>query len=98
LSLERRSLAGRDSLPGILPWGSGLYGPLASKPQDSLSPLTLPDPSPHRDRFNATTEDILWYYHELVKALRAMGSTPLVEELERVVSEIERLASQHNRS
>ncbi len=34
----------------------------------------------------------LGYYRRMAQALRAAGSSPLVEELDRVVSEIERAA------
>ena len=44
-------------------------------------------------RFNGGREGTLWFYRAMVEALRAGGSSPLVEELDRVVSEIERLAS-----
>jgi (p)ppGpp synthase/HD superfamily hydrolase len=47
-------------------------------------------------RFNATKADQLWYYRELVRAFRARGSNALVEEFDRVVSEIERLAGKKN--
>ena len=40
-------------------------------------------------RFSGRKEGTLWYYRALVEALRAHGETPLLEELERVVSEIE---------
>jgi (p)ppGpp synthase/HD superfamily hydrolase len=43
-------------------------------------------------RFNGGKEGTLWYYRALVETLRATDSTPLVEELDRTVSEIERLA------
>lgn len=43
-------------------------------------------------RFKGGREGTLWYYRALVEAFRAAGTNPLVEELERVVSEIERLA------
>jgi (p)ppGpp synthase/HD superfamily hydrolase len=43
------------------------------------------------NRFNGGRET-LWYYRGLVKAFRAAGSTPLIDELDRVVSELERLA------
>ena len=33
----------------------------------------------------------LWYYREVVDALKLSGLTPLVEELERTVAELERL-------
>ncbi len=44
-------------------------------------------------RFNRGKEGTLWYYRSIVNAFRAAGTTPLVEELDRVVSEIERLAA-----
>jgi (p)ppGpp synthase/HD superfamily hydrolase len=43
-------------------------------------------------RFNGGKEGTLWYYRALVETLQAADPTPLVEELDRVVSEIERLA------
>jgi GTP pyrophosphokinase len=46
------------------------------------------------DRFNGGKDGTLWYYRSLVGTFREVsGSTPLVEELDRVVSELERLAS-----
>lgn len=45
------------------------------------------------DRFSGRKKGSLWYYRALVEAFRSHGVTPLVEELERVVSEIERLAA-----
>jgi (p)ppGpp synthase/HD superfamily hydrolase len=44
-------------------------------------------------RFNGGRDGTLWYNRALVEALRAAGPSPLVEELERVVAELERLAS-----
>lgn len=44
-------------------------------------------------RFNGGKEGTLWYYRALVEAFRAAGSNPIVEELDRVVGELERLAS-----
>ena len=44
-------------------------------------------------RFNGGRQGTLWYYRALVEALQAHGPRLLVEELDRVVSEIERLAS-----
>ena len=44
-------------------------------------------------RFNGGREGTLWFYRAMVEALQAGGSFPLVEELDRVVSELERLAS-----
>ncbi|MGE5361271.1 MAG: HD domain-containing protein [Bacteroidales bacterium] len=42
-------------------------------------------------RFNANRDQILWYYRSLVQGFRAAGGPALVDELERVVREIERL-------
>ncbi len=44
-------------------------------------------------RFHGGREGTLWYYRTVTDALRQSGTSPLIEELERVVSEIERLAS-----
>jgi GTP pyrophosphokinase len=49
------------------------------------------------DRFKADKTQTLWYYQELVKALREQGSNPLVDELDRVVKEIRRLSSSKQR-
>jgi GTP pyrophosphokinase len=43
------------------------------------------------DRFTGGREGTLWYYRALVEALRTAGPTPLVEELEWVVLELEKL-------
>ena len=40
-------------------------------------------------RFNAPPEEQLWYYRSLVEAFRQPDRSPLVEELERVVGELE---------
>ena len=48
------------------------------------------------ERFNGGKEGTLWYYRSLVMVLRNAERTPLVEELERVVSEIEMLAAQNS--
>jgi (p)ppGpp synthase/HD superfamily hydrolase len=40
-------------------------------------------------RFNAPPEEQLWYYRALVEAFRQPDRSPLVAELERVVSELE---------
>lgn len=45
-------------------------------------------------RFAGRKAGTLWYYRTLVEALRAAASTPLVEELDRVVTQIEQLASE----
>jgi (p)ppGpp synthase/HD superfamily hydrolase len=41
-------------------------------------------------RFNASPDDILWYYDTLVRSFRESGGHPLVDELERVVRGIKR--------
>jgi (p)ppGpp synthase/HD superfamily hydrolase len=43
-------------------------------------------------RFTAGKEDTLWYYRSLVEAFRDAGGGRLVDELDLVVSELERLA------
>ena len=44
------------------------------------------------DRFTGGREGTLWYYRALVEAYAGTGSNPVVEELDRVVREIEALA------
>ncbi|MEW5860743.1 MAG: HD domain-containing protein [Cyanobacteriota bacterium] len=41
------------------------------------------------ERFQGGKEGTLWYYRSLVVAFRQAGSSPLIDELERVVSELE---------
>lgn len=43
------------------------------------------------DRFQGGKEGSLWYYRSLVEAYRQAESTPIVDELDRVVSELEQL-------
>jgi (p)ppGpp synthase/HD superfamily hydrolase len=43
------------------------------------------------DRFTGGKEGTLWYYRTLVEAYAATGTNPVVEELDRVVREIESL-------
>ncbi|MBD0302178.1 MAG: bifunctional (p)ppGpp synthetase/guanosine-3',5'-bis(diphosphate) 3'-pyrophosphohydrolase [Tolypothrix sp. T3-bin4] len=43
--------------------------------------------------FKGGKQGTLWYYRALVEAFRQTESTPLIEELERVVLELEHLAS-----
>lgn len=43
-------------------------------------------------RFSGGKDGTLWYYREMEKALRAAGRIPLLDELDRVVTELERLA------
>jgi GTP pyrophosphokinase len=45
------------------------------------------------ERFNASRDEILWYYQSLVAAFKEGGTTPLIEELERVVCELTRVVS-----
>ena len=44
-------------------------------------------------RFRGGQAGTLWYYRALVTAYRQAGSNPLVEELDRTVSELERLVA-----
>jgi len=44
------------------------------------------------DRFTGGKEGTLWYYRALVEAYAEVGSNPVVEELDKVVREIETLA------
>ena len=44
-------------------------------------------------QFKGRKEGTLWYYRALVDALDSSGRTPLVDELDRVVGDIERLAA-----
>jgi GTP pyrophosphokinase len=44
-------------------------------------------------RFNGGRDGTLWYYRELVKAYRRAGTSPLVEELARIVDELHGLAN-----
>ena len=46
------------------------------------------------DHFRGGREGTLWYYRTVADALKQSGASPLVEELDRVLGEIERLASQ----
>jgi (p)ppGpp synthase/HD superfamily hydrolase len=44
-------------------------------------------------RFTGGREGTLWYYRAMVNAFRAAGSSPVVEELDRAVTELEMLAA-----
>ena len=46
------------------------------------------------ERFQGRKEGTLWYYRALVDAFRKTETTVIIEELERVVAQIEVLASQ----
>jgi (p)ppGpp synthase/HD superfamily hydrolase len=50
------------------------------------------------ERFAGKKAGTLWYYRALVEAFRCAGSNPLVEELERVVTELESRAGVRARS
>lgn len=41
------------------------------------------------ERFDGKREGSLWYYRELVRVFRKAGNNPLVEELDRAVTELE---------
>jgi len=47
------------------------------------------------ERFTGKKAGTLWYYRSLVHAFCKVDSTPLVEELDRVVSELEQLVEQN---
>jgi len=44
------------------------------------------------ERFAGKKEGTLWYYRTLVQVFRKAGTNPLVEELDRVVAELEKFA------
>jgi (p)ppGpp synthase/HD superfamily hydrolase len=46
------------------------------------------------NHFRGGREGTLWYYRAVVDTLKQAGASPLIEELDRVVCEIERLALQ----
>ncbi len=46
-------------------------------------------------RFNGGREGTLWYYRAITDTLSNAGLNPVVDELDRVVSEIERLTNAH---
>ena len=43
-------------------------------------------------RFTGGRDGTLWYYRAMVNTLRSAGTTPVVEELDRAVTELERLS------
>lgn len=47
------------------------------------------------DRFTGGREGTLWYYRAMLNALRAAGPSAVVEELDRVVTELEKLAASY---
>ena len=46
-------------------------------------------------RFNAGKDEQIWYYKGVVSALRNAWSHPIIEELARVVEELEQLSENH---
>ena len=48
------------------------------------------------DHFNGGRDGLLWYYRSAVDILSRTGTNPLVEELDRVVSQIEDVAAAKN--
>lgn len=48
------------------------------------------------DRFSGGRDGTLWYYRALVDAYREGGPSPLADEIDRVVSELERLADEQS--
>jgi len=44
------------------------------------------------NRFSGRKDGTLWYYRTLVNVFRKAGSSPLIDELDRVVTELEHLA------
>ena len=49
-------------------------------------------------RFSGGREDTLWYYRSVADTLLRSGRTPLVDELDRTVSDLERLAGGRRRA
>lgn len=45
------------------------------------------------ERFAGKKEGTLWYYRALVNAFRAAGANPLIDELDRVVSQLEAITT-----
>jgi hypothetical protein len=50
------------------------------------------------ERFNASREDTMWYYNRVLKVCRKRFASPLLDELGRTVSELERLIGTENGS
>ncbi len=47
-------------------------------------------------RFNGGKAGTLWYYRSVTDTLRAVASSPLIDELDRTLAELERLANEHD--
>jgi (p)ppGpp synthase/HD superfamily hydrolase len=47
-------------------------------------------------RFNGGKEGTLWYYHQLIDAFRGRSSSKLLQELVRVIRELEEIAEGYN--
>jgi (p)ppGpp synthase/HD superfamily hydrolase len=50
------------------------------------------------NHFKGGREKTLWYYRQVVEHLKHLGTTPLIEELDRAVTELERLAAEVNKA
>ena len=48
------------------------------------------------ERFAGRKEGTLWYYRSVLDVLSQAGRTPLIEELDRVVSQLEQLTERHS--
>ena len=45
------------------------------------------------ERFHRGRDQQMWYFHELLKVFKSVGTNRIVEELERVVAELDRISS-----
>ena len=45
------------------------------------------------ERFKRGRDQQIWYFHELLKVFKSAGTNRIVDELERVVSELERISA-----
>jgi (p)ppGpp synthase/HD superfamily hydrolase len=48
------------------------------------------------ERFTGKQDGTLWYYRALIAAFRAAGNNPLIDELDRVVSDLEAISSKES--
>ena len=92
---------GRSSGSGIAHvFGDALVGaPLCPECYDYLGHVLLTWHAPALwHRFTGGKDGTLWYYRSMVNALREVGPAPLVEELDREVTEIEQLTAENSSS
>jgi GTP pyrophosphokinase len=47
------------------------------------------------ERFSGGKQGTLWYYHTLIELFKISGTSPIVEELERVIAELEKHVAQN---